>query len=110
MVACLKKKRQYRSCRLNRTLIVEAGKTGETRYVPLSDFAVELFNKLPRFDDCPFVFVWPDTKQPVHDPRSHFFKGRLKAGLPPIGFHDLRRYRGTKWMMNGVGSGVLRGC
>jgi integrase len=92
-----------------RTLIVEAGKTGETRYVPLSDFAVELLEKLSRFDGCPFVFVWPETKQPVHDPRFHFFNGRIKAGLPHVGFHDLRRYRGTKWMMNGVDSRSTQG-
>ena len=85
-----------------RTLTVEASKNGKTRHVPLSDFALELLNKLPRVERCPFVFVWPDTKHPVRDPRHSLFEGRAKAGLQWVGFHDLRHFRATQWIMRGV--------
>jgi integrase len=86
----------------SRTIIVEAGKTGKTRYVPLSDYALELLGKLTRVEGCPFVFVWSETKQPVRDPRHSFFEGRKKAGLQWVGFHDLRHFRATQWIMRGV--------
>ena len=38
----------------------------------------------------------------MHDPRYPFFEGRRKAGLSWVGFHDLRRYRATQWIMRGV--------
>jgi integrase len=86
----------------SRTLTVEAGKTGKTRYVPLSDYALQLLSKVLRVEGCPFVFVWTDTKQPIRDPRHSFFEGRRKAGLPWVGFHDLRHFRATQWIMRGV--------
>jgi integrase len=58
-----------------RVLTVEASKSGKTRQVPLSDFALELLGKLPRIKECPYVFVWPLTKQRVRDPRHSFFRG-----------------------------------
>lgn len=86
----------------SRTLTVEAGKTGKTRYVPLSDYALELFGKVSRVEGCPFVFVWTETKKPVRDPRHSFFEARRKAGLQWVGFHDLRHFRATQWIMRGV--------
>src|SRR6266478_2556170 len=86
----------------SRTVTVEASKNGKTRHVPLSDYALELLGQLPRIDACPFVFVWPATNLPVRDPRHSFFEGRRKAGLPWVGFHDLRHFRGTQWIMRGV--------
>ena len=85
-----------------RTLTVEASKNGKTRYVPLSDHALELLGKLPRIEKCSFVFVWPETKQAVRDPRHSFIEGRRKAGLEWVGFHDLRHFRATQWIMRGV--------
>ncbi len=85
-----------------RTLTVEASKNGKTRYVPLSDYALELLGKLPQIEKCSFVFVWLDTKRPVRDPRHSFFEGRRKAGLNWVGFHDLRHFRATQWIMRGV--------
>jgi len=85
-----------------RTLTVEASKNGKTRHVPLSDYALELLGKLSRVEGCPFVFVWTATKQPVRDPRHSFFEGRRKAGLNWVGFHDLRHFRATQWIMRGV--------
>lgn len=85
-----------------RTLTVEASKNGKTRHIPLSDYALELLGKLPRVERSSFVFVWPATGQPVRDPRHSFFEGRRKAGLNWVGFHDLRHFRATQWIMRGV--------
>lgn len=69
-----------------RILTVEASKNGTTRRVRLSDYAIQLLNKLPRIEGSSFVFVWPDTKQPVRDPRYWFFEGRKNAGWSGLGF------------------------
>jgi integrase len=92
-----------------RVLTVAASKSGRTRRVPLSDYALELLAKLPRIDGCPFVFVWSDTNQPVRDPRYWFFEGRKKAGLGWVGFHDLRHFRATQWIMRGVDIRTVQG-
>jgi integrase len=42
------------------------------------------------------------TEQRVRDPRDPFFRGRHKAGLDWVGFHDLRHFRATQWIMRGV--------
>ena len=83
---------------------VMIGKTkgGRVRSVPLSNLAMEWLNKLVRFIDFPNVFVNPSLKKPWKDPRGPFFKGREKAGLDWVGFHDLRHFRATQWLMNGV--------
>jgi integrase len=86
----------------NRFLTVEASKNAKTRHVPLSDYAVELLKKLPRIEGSSFVFVWADLKKPVRDPQHAFFVGRAKAGLSWVGFHDLRHFRATQWIMRGV--------
>lgn len=85
-----------------RTLTVEASKNGKTRHVPLSDYALELLGKLPRIEKCSFVFVWPETKQAVRAPRHSFIEGRRKAALEWVGFHDLRHFRATQWIVRGV--------
>ncbi len=85
-----------------RVLTVAASKSGRTRQVPLSDFALQLLAKVPQVGDCPYVFVWPDTKQRVRDPRHSFFEGRRKAGLQWVGFHDFRHFRATQWIMRDV--------
>jgi integrase len=85
-----------------RILTVEASKNCKTRHIPLSDYALTLLARLPRIQGCSFVFVWLDTKQPVRDPRHSFFEGRNKAGLSWVGFHDLRHFRATQWIMRGL--------
>src|SRR5439155_13235356 len=65
---------------------VEVSKSGRSRYIPLSDFALELLGRLPRVAGCPKVFVCEATGKPVRDPRHAFFEGRKNAGLPWVGF------------------------
>ncbi len=84
--------------------VVMIGKTkgGKVRSVPLSNLAMEWLSKLVRFMDIPYVFVNPALKKPWKDPRGPFFKGREEVGLDWVGFHDLRHFRATQWLMNGV--------
>jgi len=77
-------------------------KSGKVRSVPLSKLALEWLNNLVRFIDVPYVFVNPALKKPWKDPRGPFCKGREKVGLNWVGFHDLRHFRATQWLMNGV--------
>jgi len=84
--------------------VVMIGKTkgGKVRSVPLSDLALEWLEKSVRFIDIPYVFVDPLRRRPWKDPRGPFFKGREKVGLDRVGFHDLRHFRATQWLMKGV--------
>jgi len=36
------------------------------------------------------------------EPRGPFEAGRKKAGLEWVGFHDLRHFRASQWIMKGV--------
>ncbi len=87
---------------VDRMLSVEHTKSGRPRYVPLSEFAIEHLGSLVRLIDCPYVFVNLKTGTRWNDPREPFEAGKEKAGLSWVGFHDLRRYRATQWVRQGV--------
>lgn len=69
---------------------------------PLSDYAIEWLNSLVRVIGCPYVFARLDTRGRWTDPRGPFETGRKKVGLDWVGFHDLRHFRATQWVMRGV--------
>jgi integrase len=84
-------------------LAVEKTKSGSPRYVPLSDYALEWLGSLVRVIDGLQVFVRLESRKPLKDPRGPFGKGKTKAGLDWVGgFHDLRHFRATQWLQNGV--------
>jgi integrase len=85
-----------------RLLTVERTKSGKPRYIPLSDYALGSLHSLVRVLGCPHVFVNVENRKPWKDPRGPFFKGREKAGLEWVSFHDLRHFRATQWVMRGV--------
>jgi len=81
-------------------LTVPKSKTGEPRYIPLSDYAIEWLSSL--FSESPWVFTLSNGK-PLKDPRDSFSKGRRLAGLDWVrGLHDLRHFRATQWLIHGV--------
>ena len=86
----------------DRLLSVEHTKSGRPRYVSLSDYAIEHLSSLIRLFDCPYVFVNLETGNRWIQPRRPFEVGKRKANLPWVGFHDLRRYRATQWVRQGV--------
>lgn len=83
-------------------VVIGHTKGGRVRSVRLSPLALDSLNKLVHFINVPQVFVDPFRRRPWKDPRGPFFKGRAKVGLDWVGFHDLRHFRATQWLMNGV--------
>ncbi len=86
----------------NRRLTVEQTKSRRIRHIPLSEFAAESLSGSVRYLDSPFVFVNSHTKKPWVNPEKAFRDGRKAAGLDWVGFHDLRRFRISQWVMRGV--------
>jgi integrase len=85
-----------------RIVSVEDTKSGKPRYVPLSDYAIEGLNSLVRVIGCPYVFARLDTGDRWRKPEGPFEAGRKKVGLDWVGFHDLRHFPATQWVMRGV--------
>lgn len=69
---------------------IEFNKTGQVRYIPISDGVLQLLESMPRFDDCPYVFANPKTKQPYVHLFPAWNQARKRAGLPDVRIHDLR--------------------
>ena len=106
----LKKHRKSEGLRLQwphintqqRLLTVEwPTKSGKIRYVPLTRYALNWLAKLDRVVGVSRVFLKPD-RTPWKDPKETFTKGKKTAGLEWVGLHDLRHFRATQWVMNGV--------
>jgi integrase len=87
---------------LRKVLTVPRSKTGVPRYVPLSAYALEWIGSLIHYSDSPWVFTLPSGR-PLKDPRESFEAGKTDAGLDWVrGFHDLRHFRATQWLIHGV--------
>jgi integrase len=56
---------------------------------------------LVRYVHCPYVFVSPTTQTRWVNPYKQLKRACKKVGIE-IGFHDLRRFRCTQWLMSGV--------
>jgi integrase len=83
-------------------LTVPESKTGEPRYVPLSDYAIEWLSSLHYYSDSPWIFTLSNGKR-LKAPRDSFAKGKKLAGLDRVrGLHDLRHFRATQWLIHGV--------
>jgi integrase len=76
-------------------------KSGKVRYVPLTGYALDWLGKLDRIVGVPSVFLKSD-RTPWRNPKETFTKGKKAAGLEWVGFHDLRHFRATQWVLNGV--------
>ena len=86
----------------HKQLTVEASKNYKVRHVPLSDYAIELIEGLPRVIGNPYVFVRLSTMQRLRAPRKELYAGRKAAKLDWVGFHTLRHYRATQWVKHGI--------
>lgn len=65
-------------------------KTAKTRHVPLSKAAMEVLEKLPRWEGCPYVLPNPATMIPYTSIFHAWDKARVAAGMPDLRMHDLR--------------------
>ncbi len=86
----------------NRLLTVGFSKNRKVRHIPLSEFAVEWLLRTVRYLNCPYVFVNSRTGRRWVNPEKVLVRGRRRAGLTWVGFHDLRRFRATQWVLRGV--------
>ena len=83
-------------------LTVPKTKTGEPRYVPLSDYAISWLQFLLKYPDSPWVFSLAPGR-PLREPKESFQKGKNQAELHWVrGLHDLRHFRATQWLLHGV--------
>jgi integrase len=65
-------------------------KTGKSRHVPLSQAAVDILGKLPRWGGCPWLLPNPATLKPYTDIKRAWMTARDEAQLPDVRIHDLR--------------------
>ncbi len=92
----------------DRVIGLQHTKSGRVRHVPLSDYAIEWVQQLVRYVGCPYVFVNPRTGKRWKSPEHAFQRGRKKAGLTWVGFHDLRRFRAAQWIRLGLDVETVR--
>ena len=87
-----------------RMLTVDKSKTaeGEGRHIPLSDYATEMLQMMPRIVGCPYVIVRLETMRPVKDCRYVFKKAKEDVGLEWVTFRDFRHFRASQWVSRGV--------
>jgi diguanylate cyclase (GGDEF)-like protein/PAS domain S-box-containing protein len=65
-------------------------RSGETREAPLNEAAIKVLQKIPRFDDCPYLFANPKTRTPFRSLAKSWDTVRTKAGLSDLEIDDLR--------------------
>lgn len=85
--------------RQKRSLFLPMTKNGSGRHVPLCQAALEVIERLPRFDNCPWLAPNPATKKPYTDLKHPFDTARRLAGLPDITPHSLR-HSAASFMVN----------
>ena len=74
-------------------------KSGRQRVVPLPARAASVLERLPRYEDVPFVLVNPDTQTRYVHQLQGLLAAVRRAGLIDVqGYHDLRRTAGCRWL------------
>ena len=86
---------------VRRLLWVEFTKNDETREIPLSKYATGYLAGLVRYLNTPYVFVNSRTGTRWVNPDKPLRRAAERVGLK-VGFHDLRRFRCSHWLMQGV--------
>jgi integrase len=69
---------------------IPMSKNGKARNIPISSKALELLQKLPTWEGCPFVVPNPETKKPFGNLYCSWNTARIRAGLSEVRMHDLR--------------------
>ena len=82
-----------------RAWLIPISKTGKSRYVPLSQAAIDIMEELPRFDGCPYLIPNPETRQPFVSIKRAWQTARKAAGLTNLRIHDLR-HSAASFMIN----------
>ncbi|WP_395671217.1 tyrosine-type recombinase/integrase [Phenylobacterium sp.] len=85
-----------------RVWLIPMSKTGKSRHVPLSTAAVAIVEKLPRFEDCPWLVPNPKTRKPFVSIKHGWQHAIKVARLPGLRIHDLRHSAASFMVNNGV--------
>jgi len=85
-----------------RAWLIPMSKTGKARHVPLSQAAIDIIEKLPRFDGCPWLLPNPETRRPFVSIKHGYQKARRDARLPDLRIHDLRHSAASFMINSGV--------
>jgi len=73
-----------------RQWLISETKNATPRHVPLSQQAVDIIAKLPRWEHCEWLIPNPATRMPYNTIKRAFETARVAAGLPNLRIHDLR--------------------
>jgi integrase len=91
---------QWRHVDLDRRAwLIPISKTGQSRYVPLSQAAIDIIEQLPTFKDCPWLVPNPETLKPFVTLKRAWDTARKEAGLHDLRIHDLR-HSAASFMIN----------
>lgn len=82
-----------------RQWLIPTSKTGKPRHVPLSQDAIAIIQRLPRFDRCPYLVPNPETLKPFVSIKRAWQTARALAELPDVRIHDLR-HSAASFMIN----------
>ena len=85
-----------------RAWLIPTSKTGKSRYVPLSQAALDVIDQLPRFDGCPYLVPNPETRLPFVSIKHAWQTARVEAGLGDLRIHDLRHSAASFMINSGV--------
>lgn len=84
----------------NKILTVSKSKNFECRSIPLSDPAIGYLRSQVRY--VGIDWVWMKSRDARHINVCFLRDMCSRAGVAPIGYHDLRRYRSTQWHRLGL--------
>ena len=79
--------------------LIPVSKTGKSRYVPLSQAAIDLIEALPRLGGCPWLIPNLVTGKPLTTVKHGWQKARKDAHLGDLRIHDLR-HSAASFMIN----------
>ncbi len=85
-----------------RAWLIPMSKTGKSRYVPLSQAAIDIITALPKYEKCLWLIPNPETKKPFVSIKHSWQKARRDARLPDLRIHDLRHSAASFMINSGV--------
>lgn len=85
-----------------RAWLIPVSKTGKSRYVPLSQAAVDIIDQMPRFEGCPWLVPNPETRLPFVTIKHSWQTARKEARLSDLRIHDLRHSAASFMINSGV--------
>jgi len=83
-------------------LFIPQSKTNTSRFVPLSEQAIEIIKGLPRYKGCEWMIVNQKTKKPLTDIKHPWQTVRKAAGLDDLRIHDLRHAAASFMVQAGI--------